>query len=562
MVRASTTLSRTARPALGGARAALAAAAVVLFALLVTSHAAALTPPIAGAVAFPANVKLYLPFPAGSVIRVLSGYSPSGGSSLHADTNACCKANDYYALDLVYDTEPNSGKGLPILAPLPGKVVRAGWATSGWANYGLRVILEHDLGDGHVYHSLYAHMNAIDPAVVEGATVAPGQALGELGQSCQGQLSCGSFSTPHLHWAIHRDSLVGGSGTGGSYGGNAVVPEPLDGVEDLVQGTLIVSTNTGTVACGDGYCNGDETHATCAADCPICEPVPPAGRIVDETDLCFAKGGNPQYWHTESAGWDGSRLWTYATDAAVADNFGVWTLTFDEAGDYALDVYVEPGSAKSTQASYALTHAGATESVVVDQSAASGWAPLGTFAFAAGPDQSVRLEDDTGEPVAAMHELVFDALRLTRIGGTGGAGGAGAGAGGGQAQGGGGGATATTGGPSGDGDATPAAGRGGGGWGGGAAPPAPRRGPGGRRAAARCPAGRGRGGRVLGVPRGARRAGAGAGGPRRRPPRRGSTKTAAPRPLKRCRAFVRSTPLETRGPTPLRVGGAGAEPRA
>lgn len=217
---------------------------VVLFVVAVFApNVAALTSPIAGAVALPDGVDMKLPFPAMARVRVLSGYSPTGGSSLHADTSECCKANDYYALDLNYADEASAGLGMPILAPLDGEVVRAGWASAGWANYGLRVILRHDLGDGHVYHTLYAHLNAIDDAVVEGATVERGQVIGELGRSCQGELSCGSFSTPHLHWAMHRDSMVGGTGTGGSYGGNAVVPEPFDGHEDLSAGDVLVSTN-------------------------------------------------------------------------------------------------------------------------------------------------------------------------------------------------------------------------------------------------------------------------------------------------------------------------------
>src|SRR5690606_154836 len=132
-------------------------------------------------------------------------------SSLHADTNRTDKANDHYALDLVYQDEPDAGRGLPIVAALPGTVVRAGWATGGWANYGLRVYLRHDLGDGHVYHSLYAHLDSIEDGLAEGTEVALGQVLGTLGRSCQGALECGSFSLPHLHWVLHRGSTVGGS---------------------------------------------------------------------------------------------------------------------------------------------------------------------------------------------------------------------------------------------------------------------------------------------------------------------------------------------------------------
>ncbi len=398
---------------------------VVLF---LARDALALTPPLPGAVAFPAGAVLKLPFPAGTKVLVLSGYGPSMGSSLHADTNAPAKANDHYALDLQYDEAPNGGKGLPLVAALPGKVVKAGWATEGWANYGLRVILQHDLGDGHVYHSLYAHMNAIDAAVTVGATVGQGQVLGELGQSCQGALSCGSFSSPHLHWALHRDSTIGGSGTGGSYGGNAVVPEPMDGHEDLLQGMVLTSSNAGMAVCGDGYCSDGEDGTLCPADC--CAPVPPAGRVIDDEDRCFKPGGNPQYLYTTDQGWEGGALWTHATDSASVDNSGTWTLDFVEAGDYAVRAYAAPGFAGTKSAKYQVSHGGTDSSVTVDQSASAGWMDLGVFSFAKGASQSVFLGDVTGEPLSQMSPIVFDAVELERIGGGSGGGGAGSGGGG------------------------------------------------------------------------------------------------------------------------------------
>ncbi|MCX4239539.1 peptidoglycan DD-metalloendopeptidase family protein [Paraliomyxa miuraensis] len=376
------------------------------------SGAHALTPPIAGAVASPVPVPA--PFPAGSRVRVLAGYSPSGGSGLHADTDACCKANDHYALDLVYDDQPNAGLGLPIVAPFAGEVVRAGWATSGWANYGLRVILRHDLGDGHLYHTLHAHLNAIDPAVVEGGNVAAGQVLGELGQSCQGALSCGSFSTPHLHWAMHRDSTVGGSGTGGSFGGNAVVPEPMSGYEDLVQGLIM---EIGEAMCGDGVCSGGEDSGSCPQDCPSCGTIPPEGRTIEETDLCFAQSGSPQYWYDANVGSAGACLWTHAVDAAQADDSGRWDFVFEQAGSALVEAYIEPGFAGSMQAKYVVTHAAGVSDVVIDQASASGWTELGTFDFDQGGGQSVRLDDNTGEPFSDMRVLAFDAIRVSPLGG-------------------------------------------------------------------------------------------------------------------------------------------------
>lgn len=387
---------------------------LVMAMLLLSTWAHAETTPLPGAVSFPDGTTLRLPFPAGNAVRILSGYGPVMGSGLHDGTDATSKANDYYALDLVYDDEPNFGKGLPIVASLPGEVVKAGWATAGWANYGLRVIVRHDLGDGHVYYSIYCHLNAIDGAIVEGESVVAGQVLGELGQSCQEMLSCGSFSTPHLHWSLHRDSSVGGSGTGGSYGGNAVVPEPLDGVEDLAQGMVIDSTNTATAECGDGFCNGDEDHDSCPDDCPICQPVPPAGRAIDESELlCFGRHGSAAYWHEEDAGYNDSLIWTTASEGPL-DNYGIWQLSFEQAGPYLLEVYTDASIAQSEKAAYQVTHGGATDTFIIDQTI-DGWQVVGTLDFEAGDQQHVRLDDVTGEAVADARPLVFDAIRLSSM---------------------------------------------------------------------------------------------------------------------------------------------------
>lgn len=377
----------------------------VLLALALPAHA--LTTPLSGAVAWPNTVPLELPFPAGTSVYVTSGYGPSMGSSLHAGLNSQGSGNDYYALDLVYADQPNGGLGLPVVAALGGTVVLAGWATAGWANFGQRVALQHDIGDGHSYVTHYAHLDSIDPAMVVGATVTQGQVLGALGQSCDGdnmQLDCPSFG-PHLHFGVHRQSSIGGSGTGGSYGGNAVVPEPLSGYEDLLQGQTLVSTNG-------------------AADCPT---IPPEGAIIDESDaLCFSAGGTAGYWHIEAAGYGDSLRWTIGTDVADVDNYGVWRFDFAQAGSYSLEVYTAAAFAQSQSARYRVTRAGQSEEIVVDQSAADGWQTLGSFDFAAGADQALRLDDVTGEPLSAMRQLVFDAVRILPAGaGSGGAGGTG-----------------------------------------------------------------------------------------------------------------------------------------
>ncbi|MFO0566396.1 MAG: T6SS effector amidase Tae4 family protein [Polyangiaceae bacterium] len=383
------------------------------------ASASALTPPTKGATAFPANVELSLPFPAGAKARVLAGYGPYAGSELHVYADSTYKANEYHALDLVIDGKPNGGKGTTVVAPLAGKVLKSGWATSNWRNYGERIVLEHDLGDGHRYYSVYAHLDSI--AVSEGMTVRVGQPIGTLGSSCNMAASCPSFDSPHLHWSIHRDALIGGTGTGGSYAGHAVVPEPLDGEEDLVVGSLITSTTTEEHACGDGVCSGSETGGNCAGDCKACEPVPAAGRVIDDGDACFERLGPAMNWHLSSGGLEGDLSWTYVRGATKPESQARWNLELASAGSYDIEVYTKHvgGYTLSKKAKYSVTHAGQTSTITLDQGAKDGWQKLGTFAFAKGGKQSVRLDDNTWESLLPTRQLLADGLRVTPANGEG-----------------------------------------------------------------------------------------------------------------------------------------------
>ena len=61
----------------------------------------------------------------------------------------------------------------------------------------------------------------------------------------------------------------------------------------------------------------------------------------------------------------------------------------------------------------------ATPASTIDQSASDGWQSLGEFQFADGGHQWVHLADNTGEPVAGNVQIVFDAVRVTRLDGSG-----------------------------------------------------------------------------------------------------------------------------------------------
>ncbi len=185
---------------------------------------------------------------------------------------------------------------------------------------------------------------------------------------------------------------------------------------NLFNGSLAdLAAFSGPSVCGDGVCSADETLESCAADCPPCQLIARAGGTVDEDGPCFEAGGNLDYMRRESVGIDGSLTWTHTTDDSGAANYGIWNLVFESAGEYTIEAHMLDEFADSTRARYVVEHGAASDAVTVDQSGADGWIELGAFSFDAGGAQWVRLDDNTGEPVAGKTRLAFDALRFTRV---------------------------------------------------------------------------------------------------------------------------------------------------
>jgi lysozyme len=218
---------------------------------------------------------------------------------------------------------------------------------------------------------------------------------------------CPNLPSPWTSWLIFQNSDTGMvPGIGG----------PVD--MDLFNGTMADLTAFAgeRTVCGDGACTAGETVMGCPADCPPCASVGPLGRIVDESEECFEPGGDPVYMrHVDTAGYGGSLEWTHTTASAAASNYGIWHLTFDQAGQYRIEAYTAAPWAQSKQAKYQVTHGAAMDSFTVDQTAVDGWTKVGDVQFAAGGNQEVRLDDNTGEPGTNQVQLVFDALRLTRL---------------------------------------------------------------------------------------------------------------------------------------------------
>jgi lysozyme len=147
-----------------------------------------------------------------------------------------------------------------------------------------------------------------------------------------------------------------------------------------------------------------------------CGTIAPGGGTIDDGDPCFVAGGPAQTLrHVAGAGDQGDLIWTHATPSATEANFAQWNLYLAEAGRYRVEAFTAHAYATSTRAAYVVKGAGAPASFAIDQTAADGWQVLGEIDFAAGGGQWVHLGDNTGEATAAAAQLVFDAVRLTRV---------------------------------------------------------------------------------------------------------------------------------------------------
>lgn len=196
---------------------------------------------------------------------------------------------------------------------------------------------------------------------------------------------CPNIPTPWTRWTIWQYSSTGS------------VPEVLGETTDL-------DVFDGSLA--DLAAFADHAPAPCAT-------LPATGGTIDDGDACFAAGGPAATLrHAADAGADGALVWTRTTASNLPGNFATWSIALAEAGHYRVEAYTAAAYAQSRRAAYRVRAGGGETIATVDQTAVDGWQPLGDFAFAAGGDQWVQLDDNTGETGA---QLVFDAVRLTRL---------------------------------------------------------------------------------------------------------------------------------------------------
>jgi hypothetical protein len=153
----------------------------------------------------------------------------------------------------------------------------------------------------------------------------------------------------------------------------------------------------------------------------------PADGVIDQRSDCYIAAGEPRFWRREAAGYADNLEWTLTTNAAAPANFAHW-LVRTHGGHYHIEVNLDGGTfGQSHQAAYQIVHGGTTDTVVIDQTSATGFQPLGDFELAGDGDEYVMLADNTGESSSAQIKLLFDAIRVTSLDGDGGTGGGGCG---------------------------------------------------------------------------------------------------------------------------------------
>lgn len=165
---------------------------------------------------------------------------------------------------------------------------------------------------------------------------------------------------------------------------------------------------------------GVSTAACSSTVTTACVVLARPGSAVDEQGPCFAQScAGGAALAGLAVGQGGHELVSpLVMGASVCQGF--WNLSFEEPGAYLLEVSAGQGGGGGT-VTYRVRHAGIEAQVHVDQGLATGWLPLGVFRFTRGTDQWVQLGDGTTSAPRPGAQVVFDAVRLTRVEGVGGA---------------------------------------------------------------------------------------------------------------------------------------------
>jgi hypothetical protein len=193
-----------------------------------------------------------------------------------------------------------------------------------------------------------------------------------------------------------------GSGYRNNYNGN-----------NLGNGARAIVNHWGVWA-GSG--NGKPSRPGSCVSSPPCQVIPATGGTVDNGSACFRTFGPEAYWRkVTTAGLGGSLYWTNAGDGARPSNWAWWQLHFETAGEYRVEFHAVQPYSKFDRVSYEVVADGTARKVTASQAGANGWVNLGTYRFARGGGQYVRVDDNAAAPVGSGQSIVADAIRLVPV---------------------------------------------------------------------------------------------------------------------------------------------------
>ncbi len=136
---------------------------------------------------------------------------------------------------------------------------------------------------------------------------------------------------------------------------------------------------------------------------------------VNDRNACVEFNGPVGNWvRVVGCGNESDYFYTWTGNAVQPVNWAIWKLNFSTAGNYKIEQYIPCQNAYAQNGRYEINHAGRTDFFALSQAGKSNWQPIGTYYFAAGTGQYVRLNDNTGERYP-RRQLGFDAIRITRV---------------------------------------------------------------------------------------------------------------------------------------------------
>lgn len=156
---------------------------------------------------------------------------------------------------------------------------------------------------------------------------------------------------------------------------------------------------------------GDDT---CTKNCTVTAS---GTTVVEEDGACGCPTGETADLE-DADGHDGHAWWTAADVAEPDYSEGInWMLDFEAAGSYDVYAWIPDVSQLTSGARYKVFHGTDATYAVIDQASAAGdWTLLGTWDFAAGADQWVRLGDNYADASDAGAAVAIDALRVEPAG--------------------------------------------------------------------------------------------------------------------------------------------------